>query len=253
MHSPTLSTAVQRIRAMAVPLPDDLSDCDLLGRFLKTSNESAFAAIVARHGASVLGVCRRVLNNTHDAEDAFQATFLVLARRAASIRNSASVGCWLHGVAFRVANKLRVRRTRQANTTQLPEVPTASQDDVRWREVRRVLDEELNRLPENLRLPIYLCYFEGKTRDEAAESLGWKLTTLRGRLEDGREKLRVRLARRGIELSAALLAISAATDGAAIGDDVISRTLQAVKGHASATASSLAKGMLTTVSISLKM
>lgn len=242
MHSPTLSTAVRRIRAVAAPLTDSLSDRELLARFLKTADDSAFAMLVERHGPSVFGVCRRILTNNHDAEDAFQATFLVLARRAASIRNTAAIGCWLHGVAFRVANKLKSRRARQADAAELPDVAAPSHDDVSWREVRCVLDDELNRLPERLRLPVFLCYFEGKTRDEAAESLGWKLTTLRGRLEDGRERLRVRLARRGIELSAALLAISAATDGVA--DNLLQLAVRAANGNASTAASALAKGVV---------
>src|SRR5262245_20385970 len=151
MHSPTLSTAVRRMRSLAAPPPDGLSDRELLKRFVKSRDEAAFSMLVNRHGPSVLGVCQRILNNTHDAEEAFQATFLVLSRRAGSIRKTASVGCWLYGVAFRVANKLKGRLARTPRTGGLPDVPADTNDDMSWREVRRVLDEEVNRLPERLR------------------------------------------------------------------------------------------------------
>jgi RNA polymerase sigma factor (sigma-70 family) len=155
----------------------------------------------------VLGVCRRVLKDTHDAEDACQATFLILARRAASIRKRASVGSWLHGVAYRAAANLR----RQVARRRGREVPAAdvaqpAPAEVTWREVRAALDEELRRLPERFRAPLLLCCLEGRTRDEAAQELGWGLGTLRGRLDRGRELLRVRLRRRGVGLPAALLA-----------------------------------------------
>src|SRR6476469_7868044 len=128
-----LESAVRRIRSLAAPAADGLSDRDLLSRFLKSGDESAFAALVARHGPAVLGVCRRVLSDRHAAEDAFQATFLVLARRAAAIRKSASVGCWLHGVAFRVATRLKGRLAGQPRTGTVPEVAADSRDDVTWR------------------------------------------------------------------------------------------------------------------------
>jgi RNA polymerase sigma factor (sigma-70 family) len=243
MHSPTLSTAVRRMRSLAAPPADGLSDRELLKRFIKSRDDAAFAMLVNRHGPTVLGVCRRVLNNNHDAEEAFQATFLVLSRRAASIRKTASIGCWLYGVAFRVASRLKSRLARTPRTGTLPDVPAESNDDVSWRDVRRVLDEEVNRLPERLRLPVLLCYFEGETRDEAAEVLGWKLSTLRGRLEDGRLRLRARLARRGIELSAALLAISAATDGSAIDATLLESTIRSITGHVTIPIQSLANGV----------
>jgi RNA polymerase sigma factor (sigma-70 family) len=246
MHSPTLSTAVRRMRSLAAPPPDGLSDRELLKRFVKSRDEAAFAILMNRHGPTVLGVCRRVLNNNHDAEEAFQATFLVLSRRAASIRKTTSVGCWLYGVAFRVASKLKGRLARTPRTGNLPDIPADTNDDVSWREVRRVLDEEVNRLPERLRLPVLLCYFEGKTRDEAAEVLGWKLTTLRGRLEDGRLRLRARLARRGIELSIALLALSAATDGSAVDPKLLESTIRIISGNVAQSIQSLANGVAMT-------
>jgi RNA polymerase sigma factor (sigma-70 family) len=241
MHPPSLHTAVRRIRSLAGP-PEAAPDGELLARFRANRDDQAFAALVQRHGPAVLGVCRRVLRDPDAADDAFQATFLVLARRARSIRKPASVGCWLHGVAVRVAARHKGRLARQPRPVETVEASADPRDDVLWRDVRRVLDEEVNRLPERLRLPIYLCYFEGKTRDEAAEALGWKLTTLRGRLEDGRLRLRTRLALRGIELSAALLAVSAA-EGLAVSESLLTTSVRAAGGVASESVQSLAKGV----------
>jgi RNA polymerase sigma factor (sigma-70 family) len=242
MHPPSLKTAVRRIRSLAGP-PDGISDSDLLARYRASRDERAFAALVGRHGPAVLGTCRRILADPHAAEDAFQATFLVLARRAGAIRRAAALGFWLHGVAVRVSMKLKGRLARQPRCVPVVEIPADPRDDVLWRDVRRVLDEEVNRLPERLRLPVYLCYFEGKTRDEAADALGWKVSTLRGRLEDGRSRLRTRLALRGIELSAALLAVSAATDGLAVGDVLMESTVRAAGGSASEVVRSLVRGV----------
>src|SRR4051794_2949348 len=245
MHSPSLKSAVRRIRSLAVP-PDGQADCDLLARFRSTRDDRAFAALVARHGPAVLGTCRRVLPAPPAAGDAFPAPFLLLARRPGAVRKPAALGCWLHGVAVRVSMKLKGRLARQPRSVAAVEVPADPRDDVLWRDVRRVLDEEVNRLPDRLRLPVYLCYFEGKTRDEAADALGWKVTTLRGRLEDGRLRLRTRLALRGIELSAALLAVSAAADGLAVGDALLESTVRAASGAASEAVQSLAKGIVMT-------
>src|SRR5205823_616624 len=152
-----------------------------------------------RHGAMVLGVCRRVLRHEADAEDAFQATFLVLARRARAVRRRAALASWLHGVAYRVASKLRARQARrqvvEAGAARLAAVEAA--DNLTWGELRTLLDAELQGLPAHYRAPLVLCYLEGKTRDEAAGELGWSLATLRGRLERARQGLRRRLERRG--------------------------------------------------------
>jgi RNA polymerase sigma factor (sigma-70 family) len=190
------------------------SDGELLARYLADRDEAAFAALVHRHGALVWGVCRRLLPDVHDAEDAFQATFLILARKASSIRRQHSVGSWLHGVACRVARKLRAGLAWCAAPPPPDERTVADPaDDVSWREVKGVLDEELGRLPEKYRAPLLLCYLEGLTQDEAARRLGWKRGVLRGRLDRGRQRLRQRLERRGLGLSAALL-------GAALGGPV---------------------------------
>lgn len=184
-----------------------ITDRQLLERFATNRDEAAFAALVSRHGAMVLNVCRRVLSSEPDAEDACQATFLVLACKARSIRKKDSVGSWLHGVAYRAATNLRRAKLRrrthemQGAVTELAKVS----GDVTWREVQTILDEEIQRLPENLKAPILLCYLEGKTHNEAAIELGWSLTTFRGRLDRGRESLRKQLTRRGVTLSAVLL------------------------------------------------
>lgn len=187
------------------PVPD----AQLLERFARRGDEAAFAALVQRHGPTVLGVCRRVLRHDQDAEDVFQATFLILARKAGTIRKRTAVGSWLYGVAHRLALKARLNAARRGAherkasaglCTDFPD-PAA---DLAWRELRGVLDEELAQLPERLRAPLLLCYLEGLTQDEAARQLGWKKRTVKARLARGRELLHRRLTRRGLTLSAAM-------------------------------------------------
>jgi RNA polymerase sigma factor (sigma-70 family) len=207
MSNGPLGQLVRRVRRL-VKTDDEPSDRDLLGRFVNERDEAAFARLMDRHGPLVRGVCRRLLHDDHDAEDACQAVFLVLARKAASIRKRTSLASWLHGVAYRVAARLRdngvQRRTQIGVPSPEPEAkPTA---DLSWREAQALLDEELQHLPERLRLPLVLCYLEGKTRDEAAGELGWRVSTFRGRLERARKLLRGRLERRGVFLSTGLLA-----------------------------------------------
>jgi RNA polymerase sigma factor (sigma-70 family) len=185
----------------------ELPDSELLQRFHAQQDQAAFYAMLRRHGAMVLDVCRGILGNEADAEDAFQATFLILARKAGSIRKAASLASWLHGVAYRTALKARVqsaaRRKHQACVpVRQPSVP----DDLSWREVRQVLHEELSGLPERYRAPLVLCYLEGATQEAAAALLSVAKSTLRGRLERGRELLRRRLLGRGVGLSALLVA-----------------------------------------------
>lgn len=192
-------------------------DQELLGRFLDERDEEAFRSIMRRHGAMVLAVCQRVLRNPHDAEDACQAAFLVLARKARSIRNTASLAGWLHGVAWLVANKLLTRLRRQTGHEKAAgaEKPASCDPaDITWREVQRVLDDEVQRLPKVFAAPIILCYLEGRTQDEAAAELGWSVTTLRGRLKRARDMLRQRLTKRGIT-GASAIALAALVPGAA--------------------------------------
>jgi RNA polymerase sigma factor (sigma-70 family) len=185
-----------------------LQDRQLLERFAARHDEAAFAALVRRHGPLVWGVCRRVLHNWHDAEEAFQATFLALARKANGVGAGGSVSSWLYRVAYHVALRARARAgLRQQRERQVGAPPRADPlDEVTGRELLAVLDEEMQKLPERLRAPLVLCYLQGKTRDEAARELGWSLGTLKRRLEGGRQCLRARLLRRGVALPAALLA-----------------------------------------------
>jgi RNA polymerase sigma factor (sigma-70 family) len=208
MRNGQLDSVLGYIRRLAAAgQARELPDHDLLERFVACHDEAAFTAIVERYGRLVLGVCRRTLRSEHHAEDAWQATFLVLARKAASIRKRDSLGCWLYGVANRVARKLRAdirrRAAQDVTTAELPRPDTTG--EITWREGLAVLDEELGRLPATYRSALVLCYLEGRTQDEAARELGCSLGALRGRLERARESLRTRLLRRGVVLPAALL------------------------------------------------
>jgi RNA polymerase sigma factor (sigma-70 family) len=182
-----------------------LTDEQLLQRFVTQRDESAFAALFKRHGSMVLGVCLSVLRHTQDAEDACQASFLVLVRKAASIRARESVASWLHGVAYRLARKLEATRARKHAEETHDRPPPNPIDELNWREVREIIHVELQRLPRTYQLPIILCYLEGQTQDEAAKRLAWTAATLKGRLDRGREMLRRRLTRRGLALEVTLL------------------------------------------------
>jgi RNA polymerase sigma factor (sigma-70 family) len=184
------------------------SDRQLLERFTGTGDEAAFAAIVDRHGPMLLGLCRRLLSDPHLADDVLQATFLVLVRKSRSIRQRDNVAGWLYGVAQRLARQARLAeaaRSRREHRV-VNERSRASGTDANWHELLGALDEELQRMPERYRLPLLLCYLEGRTQDEAAKQLGLSLSTLRRRLEAGRTSLRVRMTRRGATLGAALFA-----------------------------------------------
>jgi RNA polymerase sigma factor (sigma-70 family) len=229
-----------------------LLDRELLTRFTAEQEEDAFAALVRRHGPLVLGVCRRVLGNWHDAEDAFQASFLVLARKAASIHKHESVSSWLHRVAYHVAIQVRERlatRQRYERQTQ-PRLSGDALAEVTGRELVGVLDEELQGLAEGDRAPLVLCYLEGKTRDEAAHQLGLSLGTFKRRLERAKERLRLRLARRGLTLS--VVGLAPATTSTAISSGLIATTvdtaLQVTAGQATtavaATTAALADGVI---------
>lgn len=182
-------------------------DGELVRRFAAGADERAFRALVARHGPVVWAVCRRLLRNHHDAEDAFQATLLVLARGAGGIRSGSAVGGWLCGVAARVAS--RVRSARRAEPTDAEPAaghPDGALGELTVREAEALLYEELGRLPERYRAALVLCCLEGLSRDEAASQLGWSANRLKNALEQGRELLRARLARRGVALGLPLLA-----------------------------------------------
>ncbi|MBY0522236.1 MAG: sigma-70 family RNA polymerase sigma factor [Gemmataceae bacterium] len=222
---------LRHIRSVLEP-PDDARriDRELLREYAAGQDQAAFAALVRRHGKLVLGVCRRVLGDPHDAEDAFQATFLVLARKAGAIRKQCSLSSWLYGVAYRMALKARVGASRRRRREQAVAARSASTgtDDLTWREIRSVIDEEMNALADKYRAPLLLCYFEGKTQDEAAQQLGWSLGTFRRRLDDARERLQVRLRRRGLALAAALSSALLAQDAlGALPTNLLPRTVEA--------------------------
>src|SRR5262249_24945463 len=160
--------------------------------------------LVRRHGPMVLGVCRRLLGAAADADDAFQAVFLVLVLRARSIRRRASVGSWLYAVACRVANRARADARRRHAALRLLRAPRAQApaEGSAAEEMRPVLDEELERLPDKYRAPLVLCYLQGKTNEQAARVLGWPAGSMSRRLGRARELLRLRLVRRGVALSA---------------------------------------------------
>jgi RNA polymerase sigma factor (sigma-70 family) len=183
------------------------SDRQLLRRFADTRDEDAFAVLVRRHGRLVLGVCRRALQHVEDAEDVFQATFLILARKAGATSWHNSIASWLYTVASHLATRTRRRRERRREQErQAGQMARAKSDCAEaWREIGSLLDEEMQRLPERYRQPLLLCYLEGRTCDRAAQQLGWSLRTLERRLSQGRERLRQRLTRRGVPLPAALL------------------------------------------------
>src|SRR5262245_29500870 len=239
-------------RGMAAELLGVESDRQLVERVLATRDESALLTIVLRHGTMVYHVCRRVLRHPQDAEDAFQATFLVLAQELHALRQHSSLAGWLHGVALRVSRKAKARsiaRQRWEACAALPEaVPP---DDLTWSEVRSTLDAELSRLPDRWRLPLVLCYLEGQTQDEAADQLGWSKSTLRRRLEQARAALGSRLKGRGIAWSGVLPAVlasdslTAAAMSLAWVDSTVAAALAVINGKSLALAASARVAVLT--------
>ena len=216
-------------------------DGQLLERFVATRDEAAFAMLVGRLGPMVMGVCRAALPDRHDAEDAFQATFLVLARRAGAIRDRSAVGPWLYGVAHRVAARARVetarRRAReskagwsghQAPATDALEGASALERD----EVGPAIHEELARLPEKYRKPVVLCYLQGRSNEEAALDLGWPVGTIKGRLARARGLLRDRLVRRGVAPSIAIASSTLLTRStrASIPSELLNRAVRVALG-----------------------
>lgn len=189
------------------------SDADLLERYIRHRDEAAFELLVWRHGAMVFNVCRRLLPCEQDAEDAFQATFLTFARKAAAINSRGSLAAWLYKVAYRIALAAKAR-TRKIATREKPGsdiLVAAPVPDSAWAELRPILDEEVNRLSERLRRPFVLCYLEGQTNEEAAQLLRCPAGTIFSRLARGRAMLRQRLQRRGVTLSLGALTAALAT------------------------------------------
>jgi RNA polymerase sigma factor (sigma-70 family) len=209
-----MRTVIRHLRRAALlQAGDSLTDGQLLDSFLGQRDEAVFEALLRRHGRMVLGVCRRVLGNSDDADDAFQATFLVLVRKAATVRPRELVGSWLYGVAYRTALKARAlnakRRTKEKLARQRP--PPESPGDEVPDELLARLDAELNRLPDKYRVPVVLCDLQGKTRKEAARILGVPEGTLSWRLAQAKKLLARRLSQYGVALSATLLVEGAAS------------------------------------------
>jgi RNA polymerase sigma factor (sigma-70 family) len=211
MATAQIGTLLGHIRTLAAGPAEQGTDRQLLEDFAARHDEAAFAALVSRHGAMVLRVCRRVLGHEQDAEDAFQATFLVLARCTASIRRRDTVGGWLYGVAYRTALKARRSAARRRNhETHRPAVARPAPDRPSWDEVQAALDEEVGRLPGPMRQAFVLCVLDGKSGAEAAAELGCKEGTVKSRVSRARQLLQRQLARRGIELAALLAALAVA-------------------------------------------
>jgi len=227
------------------------SDGQLLHRFHALKDEAAFAALVERHGPHVLAACRQVLGQIADVEDAFQATFLVLVKKASSIRQPDLLGNWLYGVAQRISRKAKVKALRRQKHEQraapvaLAELPPDGPGDDIW----PIIDQELQSLPDKYRAAVVLCYLQGLTNEEAAQRLRWPTGTVKGRLSRARDLLRSRLARRGVVVSAALLAVwlyGSRVRAAAVPTALTFETVRAGLDHSAASpeATSLAESLL---------
>jgi len=215
MASGRLGQAVRELCGLIQARAPDHTDGLLLERFARQADQDAFTALVQRHSRLVYGVCRRILGDVHEAEDAFQATFLILARKAATLDGSRPLSGWLYTVATNMALRARAEQIRQPRQQpQDLDMPEPIRDKS-GPEVSAALDAELSRLPDKYRLPLVLCYLEGKTNDEAAHELRWPSGTVKGRLARARELLRQRLARRGVALTAVGLSAALAEAGAA--------------------------------------
>jgi RNA polymerase sigma factor (sigma-70 family) len=222
----------------------------LLREYATGGDAAAFEALVTRHGAMVVSVCRRMLYDPRDIEDAFQATFLVLLRRAGSLGNTDPLSPWLHGVAYRVAARIRAnaaRRRAEERAAARPEAVEFASEAERY-ELRGILDEEINRLPEKYRRPVVLCYLEGRTQEEAARRLRCTAGSVRGRLDRAREKLRDRLVRRGLAPAAGLVAsiFGAESASAAVPPRLIGATVSTL-GRAATARAVAATGISTAV------
>ena len=211
----------------------DSSDGHLLDRFLEGDCEEAFALLVRRHGPMVFGVCQRILSENADAEDAFQATFVVLAKRASSIRKRDSLASWLYGVALRCSRQLKVTRMNQREKERAAGQQQQNQTVVHSQvtDLEVVLDEEIRRLPRKYQEPILLCYFEGLTREEAAQQLGWPIGTIAGRLSRANQMLKKRLVKRGV--ATATVAVPAILEQqagqAALSSQLLRSTIYAIR------------------------
>jgi RNA polymerase sigma factor (sigma-70 family) len=215
--------------ASPVSAAAETPDRELLARFARARDATAFAALVSRHGSAVWATCRRLLDRAEDAEDAFQAVFLTLARKANSVSGDV-LAAWLHGVARRVAANVRRDERRRAVIESAARMPEGRAADLSWCEGLAVLDEELARLPDRYRTVLIVCCLDGRTRDEAARQLGYSEGQVKGLLERARELLRQRLARRGFEFGAVLLAATVTSAAGAAPDLSAEIALRAAQG-----------------------
>jgi RNA polymerase sigma factor (sigma-70 family) len=247
MTTRTATILSRAIRTAAGDGTAAASDRDLLRRFADAGDHEAFAALFRRHSGLVLGVCRRALPNVQDAEDACQATFLVLARKARTGRWQPSLANWLYTTARRVARNVRVTAQRRTLHEGRAAVPDSVQpiDHMTARELLAVLDEELDKLPPRYREPLILCYLQGLTRDEAAARLGVPPATLKSRLERGRKQLGDALTRRGCGAGAGLLALAATSTAEAAPPGLVGAVLAAVAGKAPVAVTRLSEGATT--------
>ncbi len=221
MASRTSGSSLKHLRDLfGVGTAVGLSDHELLRRYAATQDESAFEALVARYGPLVVATCRAVLRHQFDVEDAFQATFLVLARKAGSVRAADALGGWLHRVAYRAAVQLNVEAKRRQRRTHDREVSAMDIPDTQRPaldfDVRSIVHAEIDRLPESHRLPVVLCDLEGLTYEQAAGRLHWSMPALYHRLAKGRKLLRDRLVRRGISAVAVSAALELSSTSAAV-------------------------------------
>jgi RNA polymerase sigma factor (sigma-70 family) len=249
-----MSAAAMRgvVRRLGPP-PEEPTDSDLVAAFAARRDPDAFAALVHRHGPTVLGVCRRVLGDAHDAEDAFQAVFLVLARRVGAVRPPGAVGGWLYGVAVRTASKARVAAARRRRREMIAATKQANPDreaggGVELGELRAALDEELARLPDALRAAVVLCDLHGKTRAEAAAELRCPEGTVAARLHRARKKLGDALARRGLALpTAGLVSVLApASLPASVARSAVASALGSASAEVAALARAVTRSLTTT-------
>jgi RNA polymerase sigma factor (sigma-70 family) len=230
MGQPTLSNLLHRLnRLLDDRQADGLTDADLLARFAENRDEAAFEVLVWRHGPMVHGLCRRLLRRREDADDAFQAAFLILVRKARSISKRISLGSWLYKVTYRVALEVQAREAKHAVPArcdaEFPAVESA--DDLARRDLQRVIAEEVDRLPEKYRQPVVLCYLSGKTTEEAARRLGCPRGTVLSRLATARKRLHGRLVRRGVGLTAVALAAALEQKAVAAPAILVSLTVKA--------------------------
>jgi RNA polymerase sigma factor (sigma-70 family) len=237
MSADGLRSVFRRLRRLTDPGGDGVCDADLLERYARSRDEAAFELLLWRHGPMVLGVCRRLLRRREDAEDAFQATFLTLVRKAGSVRRGGAVGAWLYRVAYRVALRMRATAAPRAELAREPQAPEVVVDDL-----APVLDEEVHRLPARYRAAVVLCYLEGRSHSEAARELACPKGTVAVRLLRARKLLQSRLTRRGVTLAgAAVFAAVAPAAPAAL----VSRTLRMASGGAvAARVTTLSEGVI---------